>query len=71
MQRLDPDKILQMKGTEYQLLHSEEPHLFVIRKVQRDGPSTVYLLAIYYVINGTIYQAPSLYSVFSTRMVGI
>lgn len=46
-----------------------EPHLFVIRKQKRDGPEKVTPMLTYYVLDGSIYQAPQLSSVFASRMV--
>ncbi|TQE05817.1 hypothetical protein C1H46_008500 [Malus baccata] len=56
---------LKMSGTEYWLSEVMEPHLFVFRKQQRDGPEKVTPMLTYYVLNGTIYQAPQLCTVFA------
>lgn len=46
-----------------------EPHLFVIRKQKRDGPEKVTPMLSYYILDGSIYQAPQLCNVFSSRIV--
>jgi mediator of RNA polymerase II transcription subunit 6 len=58
-----------MTGIEYMLNEVMEPHLFVIRKQKRDGPDKVTPMLTYYVLDGSIYQAPQLSSVFASRMV--
>ncbi|CAM6129964.1 unnamed protein product [Calypogeia fissa] len=64
---LDAASLKSMTGIEYILHEAQEPHLFVIRKQKRDGPEKVTLLSAYYVLDGSIYQAPQLYSVVSSR----
>ena len=54
---------------EYILHEAQEPNLFVIRKQKRDGPEKVTALAAYYVLDGSIYQAPQLYNVIGSRVV--
>lgn len=56
-------------GMEYILHEAQEPHLFVIRKQKRDGPEKVSAQAAYYVLDGSIYQAPHLYNVIGSRVV--
>ena len=46
-----------------------EPHLFVIRKQKRDGPEKVTPMLTYYILDGSIYQAPQLCNVFAARIV--
>lgn len=58
-----------MTGTEYMLNEVMEPHLFVIRKQKRDGPEKVTPMLTYYVLDGSIYQAPQLCNVFAARVV--
>jgi mediator of RNA polymerase II transcription subunit 6 len=58
-----------MNGVEYDLWYTaDNNHLFVIRKGIRTGPK-VELSQIYYIIDGTIYQSPDLFTVLSTRVV--
>ena len=55
---------------EYALADQQPPHLYVIRKLFRhpDGTSTSDL-AYYYILDGSIYQAPSIHAALSSRMV--
>lgn len=57
-----------MQGTEYILLHVQEPILFVIRKQTRHSPNQVTPIADYYIIAGYVYQAPDLHSLISFRL---
>ncbi|KAM0980901.1 hypothetical protein FF1_014141 [Malus domestica] len=65
---LDRDQLVKMTGTEYWLSEVMEPHLFVFRKQKRDGPEKVTPMLTYYVLDGTIYQAPQLCNVFAARI---
>lgn len=58
-----------MSGVEYILLHVQEPILYVIRKQYRNSPSDATPMADYYIIAGTVYQAPDLANVFNSRLV--
>lgn len=58
-----------MTGIEYVLSEVLEPNLFVIRKQRREGPDKVTHMLTYYVLDGSIYQAPQLSSVFAARIV--
>ena len=58
-----------MTGIEYILHEAQEPHLFVMRKQKRDSAEKVTPLSMYYILDGSIYQAPQLYSVVSSRAV--
>lgn len=60
-----------MTGTEYALSEVMEPHLYVIRKQKRDGPEKVTPMLTYYILDGSIYQAPQLCNVFAARLVSI
>jgi len=62
-------QLANMQGTEYCLLHVQEPILYVIRKQLRHSPSQVTPVADYYVIAGTIYQAPDIGSVINSRVL--
>ncbi|KAL0341946.1 UNVERIFIED_CONTAM: Mediator of RNA polymerase II transcription subunit [Sesamum calycinum] len=57
-----------MTGTEYMLSEVLEPHLFVFRKQKRDGPEKVTPMLTYYILDGSIYQAPQLCNVFASRV---
>lgn len=58
-----------MVGVEYILLHVQDPILYVIRKQHRHSPTEATPMADYYIIAGTIYQAPDLANVFNSRLV--
>lgn len=65
---LDLSNLSKMTGIEYILSEVMEPHLFVIRKQKRDGPEKVTPMLTYYVLDGSIYQAPQLCNVFASRV---
>ncbi|WVZ26099.1 hypothetical protein V8G54_004643 [Vigna mungo] len=65
---LDLSQLSKMTGTEYMLSEVMEPHLFVIRKQKRDSPDKVTPMLAYYVLDGSIYQAPQLCNVFAARI---
>lgn len=60
-----------MTGREYILLHVQEPILYVIRKQHRHSPTDVTPMADYYIIAGTVYQAPDLANVFNSRLLSL
>ncbi|KAM3747457.1 hypothetical protein ACB098_05G036700 [Castanea mollissima] len=60
MHPLNLSHLSKMTGTEYMLYEVMEPHLFVIRKQKRDGPEKVTPMLTYYILDGSIYQAPQL-----------
>nr|GMC73185.1 mediator of RNA polymerase II transcription subunit 6 [Ipomoea batatas] len=57
-----------MTGIEFSLSEVMEPHLFVFRKQKRDSPEKVTPMLTYYVLDGSIYQAPQLCNVFAARL---
>ncbi|KAK6911972.1 Mediator complex, subunit Med6 [Dillenia turbinata] len=65
---LDISQLAKMTGTEYMLNEVMEPNLFVIRKQKRDGPEKVTPMLTYYILDGSIYQAPQLSNVFAARI---
>ncbi|XP_015586575.1 mediator of RNA polymerase II transcription subunit 6 [Cephus cinctus] len=69
MQRLNTDQLTNMTGSEYILLHVQEPILYVIRKQHRHSATQVTPLADYYIIAGVVYQAPDLASVVNSRLL--
>jgi mediator of RNA polymerase II transcription subunit 6 len=56
-------------GVEFVLQDAQAPHLFVIRKQLRALAGDLTSLAYYYVLDGTVYQAPTLHAVLSARIV--
>jgi hypothetical protein len=71
MQRLDPALMSTMEGIEYSLVSPSSPNLFRITKAKRliSPQPSVTLLAVYYIINGVVYQAPSAHAVLSSRVL--
>ncbi|KAK8921446.1 Mediator of RNA polymerase II transcription subunit 6 [Platanthera zijinensis] len=65
---LDSSFLSKMTGNEYVLSEAMEPHLFVIRKVKRESPEKTMPMLTYYVLDGSIYQAPQLCNVFAARI---
>lgn len=55
-------------GLEYVVQEVQEPNLFVIKKQLRKAPDSITPLAFYHVLDGTIYQAPTLHAVLLCRM---
>lgn len=54
---------------DYVLGRCEEPHLFVIRRRPREKPGTEHrTTAVYYILDGNVYAAPSLHSVLLARL---
>ncbi|VDP92640.1 unnamed protein product [Echinostoma caproni] len=69
MQRLSPEQLLCMTGIEFYLDQAQEPILFVIRKQRRLSSTEVTPLAYYYIINGTVLQAPDLGALLNSRLL--
>ncbi|KAK9793169.1 hypothetical protein WJX73_002041 [Symbiochloris irregularis] len=55
-------------GIEFKLQDAQPPHLFVIRKVLRKSPQSEENVAFYYILDGSIYQAPTLHATLSAKM---
>ena len=65
----DPREALKrMRGMEF-AIHSEAPGIFVIAKQERENYEDVKLIALYFIVNGNIYLAPSFHSVVSSRLL--
>ncbi|KAJ1897263.1 Mediator of RNA polymerase II transcription subunit 6 [Kickxella alabastrina] len=58
-----------MVGIEFALTHQEPPALFIITKFRRSSPTKVTPISVYYIVDGNAYEAPTLYSIVSTRML--
>ncbi|CAK8680349.1 unnamed protein product [Clavelina lepadiformis] len=69
MQRLGLEHLENLTGLEYVLLHHQEPILYVIRKQRRHSQKQVTTLADYYIIAGTVYQAPDVGSIVNSRLM--
>ncbi|KAG0233989.1 Mediator of RNA polymerase II transcription subunit 6 [Actinomortierella wolfii] len=62
-------KLSEMTGIEFAVVHERFPALFIIQKQRRRGPRDVVPLAVYYVLHGNVYQCPDLYTVLANRML--
>ncbi|CAD5230268.1 unnamed protein product [Bursaphelenchus xylophilus] len=58
-----------MNGIQY-VVHEGQAPLFVIRKQRRTSAAQYQPIAFYYVLNGIVYQAPSIYHITQSRIVG-
>lgn len=58
-----------MTGLEYQVLRHEAPRLFIIAKQHRYTPDLSEAVAHYYILDGTIFQAPSLLHILQARLL--
>ncbi|KAF9361761.1 Mediator of RNA polymerase II transcription subunit 6 [Mortierella sp. NVP85] len=63
-------RLSEMTGVEFALVHDRYPTLFVIQKQRRRSPQEVKPMAIYYVLHGSIYQCPDLQTLLSNRILG-
>jgi mediator of RNA polymerase II transcription subunit 6 len=68
MQGLDPAVLNNMVGTEYIVTNQQEPSFFVIEKVYRYDKETTETLQVFYILEGTVYQCPSLRSLLLSRL---
>lgn len=59
------------EGVEYLLADSQPPHLFILRKMYRHALGAITTLAFYYILDGTIYQAPPLQAALLARMASL
>ncbi|XP_065681715.1 potassium voltage-gated channel subfamily D member 3 isoform X2 [Hydra vulgaris] len=69
MQRLDPSQLQFMSGVEYQLIHSQDPILYIIRKQMRYSQTQATPLAFYYILAGVVYQAPDIGSLINSKLL--
>jgi mediator of RNA polymerase II transcription subunit 6 len=61
-------ELSRMVGIEYVVAHMQEPILYIIRKQRRVDLHTVIPIESYYILDGSIFKAPSLYDCLSTRI---
>jgi len=73
MQRMGVEQLLSMQGVEYSLVPSEDEKqlTYAVRKQNRRSKSHADNLALYYIVAGTIYQAPNLHRLFSSRVSNV
>eukprot|EP00514_Thraustochytrium_sp_LLF1b_P000328 CAMPEP_0184513912 /NCGR_PEP_ID=MMETSP0198_2-20121128/3680_1 /TAXON_ID=1112570 /ORGANISM="Thraustochytrium sp., Strain LLF1b" /LENGTH=233 /DNA_ID=CAMNT_0026904061 /DNA_START=347 /DNA_END=1048 /DNA_ORIENTATION=+ len=69
MQKLGLEVLQNMKGVEYRLLHTGyEPVLFVVVKQDRSSPTIVRKQELFYILDKTIYSAPTLQRLIVSRL---
>jgi mediator of RNA polymerase II transcription subunit 6 len=56
-------------GIEYVVAHASPPDLFILHKRNRSSPHEATVLGAFYILNGNVYQAPSLFEVLNERIV--
>ena len=59
----------ELQGVEFRLDVVQEPHLFVIGKWRRQTPDLAAALMYYYVLDGSVYQTPTIHAALSARLV--
>ncbi|GJN94781.1 hypothetical protein Rhopal_007873-T1 [Rhodotorula paludigena] len=72
MDGVDEEKELsRFTGLEFVVAPSSRPQddLFVIHKRQRASPTETTVVGAYYILNGNVYQAPSLFEVLNERVL--
>ena len=63
-------QLLNMTGLEFALeVSPQDPPVYIVKKQNRVSPRIANVLEVYYIINGVIYQSPSLMDVMSTRLL--
>ncbi|CAI2353252.1 unnamed protein product [Caenorhabditis sp. 36 PRJEB53466] len=58
-----------MQGIQYVLWYSQPP-LFIICKQRRNNITNVSPISYFYVINGSVHQAPDMFSLIQSRLLG-
>ncbi|OCH96685.1 MED6-domain-containing protein [Obba rivulosa] len=65
----EAEELKRFTGIEFAVVHSEPPNFFIIHKRERLSPEEVRPLAVYFITNNRIYQAPDLYTLISNRLL--
>lgn len=70
MQGQEPTQanLKEMTGLEFDVQACAQEGVFVVTKQIRESADVVHPEAVYYIVLGTIYQAPALYAVFAARL---
>uniref|UniRef100_A0A1I7UFY3 Mediator of RNA polymerase II transcription subunit 6 n=1 Tax=Caenorhabditis tropicalis TaxID=1561998 RepID=A0A1I7UFY3_9PELO len=58
-----------MQGVQYVVWYAQPP-LFIICKQRRNNVNNVSPISYYYVVNGSVHQAPDMYSLIQSRLLG-
>ncbi|BGP20772.1 hypothetical protein JCM10213_008910 [Rhodosporidiobolus nylandii] len=56
-------------GIEYVVAHASPPNLFILHKRERTSPADAVVLGAFYILNGNVYQAPTLFEVLNERVL--
>ncbi|GAA5917235.1 hypothetical protein JCM6882_005536 [Rhodosporidiobolus microsporus] len=56
-------------GVEYVVAHAAPPNLFILHKRNRTSPYEATVLGAFYILNGNVYQAPTLFEVLNERVL--
>ncbi|DBA69647.1 TPA: hypothetical protein ACH3X2_012707 [Trebouxia sp. C0005] len=67
--RLEQRALTDLQGIEYTLDSCQEPHLFVICKQDRQSADAAVPVMFYYILDGSVYQTPTIHGVLSARLV--
>lgn len=59
----------ELHGAEYTLDSCQEPHLFVVCKQIRKAADLAAPQMFFYILDGSIYQTPTIHAAFSARLV--
>ena len=65
----DAEELKRSVGVEYVVVAAQPPHLFAIAKRKRSSPTNASILAMYYILDGNVYQSPTLRDVINSRTV--
>lgn len=58
-----------MTGVEYTVARAIAPKLFIITKQHRYSPHKAVVSDCYYILDGSVFMAPTLYAVLRMRLV--
>ncbi len=58
-----------LSGIEFELRLAQAPHLYVVRKQWRETAQLAHPLTYYYILDGSIYQAPTVQAILASRLV--
>ncbi|MFH4975724.1 hypothetical protein AB6A40_002433 [Gnathostoma spinigerum] len=58
-----------MQGIQFTVVGANHP-LYLIMKQRRNSPNNVTPLCYYYVVNGTVYQCPDIYTFVQSKLIG-
>ncbi|TFK23092.1 MED6-domain-containing protein [Coprinopsis marcescibilis] len=65
----EAEELRRFTGIEFAVVHAEPPSFFIIHKRERLSPDEVKPVAVYFIIDNQIFQAPDLYSLLSNHLL--